>query len=554
MSQRFQWTIPLCLAILLGVPLSAPGQDTRKAGDNSTATESALDDVHVAPVVVDGETLFSVRGVTARPADRRALEIADRIRSLAANRKITTSSLTLEDSSLATRIRADGQHVMALMDEDAALESTARRALAELYRIRIGEAIESYRRRRQPGVLWLHGLQTLGATLALLLIAWVARFSIARLRSLVEGHYRQHLEVIEDRAFQLVKADQIWRAIGGLLNVVWAVGLLVLVYFYLNFALSLFPWTRAVANSMYGVAIEPLRTIGLGFVSSIPNLIFLTILAFTTKYLLKLTKLFFAGVAGETVKLSGFDPEWAWPTFRLVRLLAILLAVVVAYPYIPGSNSEAFKGVSLFMGVIFSLGSSSLIGNFIAGYSLTYRRVFRVGDRVKIGPHVGIVERVRLLVTHLRTIKNEELVVPNSSIMAAEVINYSSMSREKGLILHTTVGIGYETPWRQVEAMLMTAARRSPGLLREPPPFVLQTLLGDYCVTYELNAFCRGPELMEETYTDLHRNILDVFNEYGVQIMTPSYMHDPAEAKVVPPDQWYAAPAKAPVGTSTGRG
>ena len=458
MSQRSRWTIPISLAILLGCSLSAPGQDTRKSGDDSAAAQNT-DDVYVAPVVVDGETLFSVRGVTARPADRRAGEIADRIRFLAANRKINPASLTLEETSWATWIRADGQPIMGLLDEDAALESTARRALAELYRARIGQAIDSYRRRRQPGVLWMHALQTLGATLALLLIAYVARLAIGRLRALVEGHYRQHLELIEDRAFQLVKAEQIWRAIGGLLNVVLAVGLLVLVYFYLNFALSLFPWTRAVANNMYGVAIEPLRTISLGFISSIPNLIFLTILTFTTKYLLKLTKLFFAGVAGETVKLSGFDPEWAWPTFRLVRAMAILLAVIVAYPYIPGFEFGGVQGRLPVHRRHLLPGSSSLIGNFIAGYSMTYRRVFRVGDRVKIGPHVGIVERVRLLVTHLRTIKNEELVVPNSTIMAAEVINYSSMSREKGLILHTTVGIGYETPWRQVEAMLLGCPR-----------------------------------------------------------------------------------------------
>ena len=194
MSQRSPWTIPLCLAILLGSPLSAPGQDTRKAGDNSAAAQNPLDDVYVAPVIVDAETLFSVRGVTARPADRRAAEIADRIRSLAGNRKIDVASLTLEETSWVTWIRADGQHIMGLMDEDAALESTSRRALAELYRARIGEAIEAYRRRRQPGILWLHALQTLGATLALFLIAYVARFAIGRLRSLVEGHYRQRLE------------------------------------------------------------------------------------------------------------------------------------------------------------------------------------------------------------------------------------------------------------------------------------------------------------------------------------------------------------------------
>jgi small-conductance mechanosensitive channel len=232
--------------------------------------------------------------------------------------------------------------------------------------------------------------------------------------------------------------------------------------------------------------------------------------------------------------------------------MVIAFAVVIAYPYIPGSRSEAFKGVSLFIGIIFSLGSSSLIGNFIAGYSMTYRRAFRVGDRVQIGDHVGIVERMRLMVTHLRTLKNEELVVPNSTILGAEVINYSSLARERGLILHTTVGIGYETPWRQVEAMLVEAAARTPDLRRDPPPYVLQKALGDFCVTYEINAFCDTPEAVEAIYTALHRNILDLFNEYGVQIMTPSYESDPEQPKIVPKEQWYAAPAPSPAASGDG--
>jgi small-conductance mechanosensitive channel len=202
--------------------------------------------------------------------------------------------------------------------------------------------------------------------------------------------------------------------------------------------------------------------------------------------------------------------------------------------------------VSLFIGVIFSLGSSSLIGNVIAGYSMTYRSAFKLGDRVQIGNHVGWVDRMRLLVTHLRTPKNEIVIVPNSAILATEVVNYTTLAHERGLILHTTVGIGYETPWRQVEAMLIESARRTPGLLQEPPPFVLQRALGDFAVTYEINAYCNAPDEMLALYSALHQNILDVFNEYGVQIMTPAYENDPKQPKLVPKSQWYAAPALRP--------
>jgi small-conductance mechanosensitive channel len=205
--------------------------------------------------------------------------------------------------------------------------------------------------------------------------------------------------------------------------------------------------------------------------------------------------------------------------------------------------------VSLFIGVVFSLGSSSAISNIIAGYTMVYRRAFREGDRVKIGAVVGDVTRVRLQVTHLRTPKNEEVVVPNSVVLGSEVVNYTTLAKSAGLILYTTVGIGYETPWRQVEGMLLEAAARTPGLLREPKPFVLQTALGDFAVTYQINVYTDMPQAMTSLYSELHRHILDVFNEYGVQIMTPAYEGDPETPKLVPPDKWHLPPAAPPAGT-----
>jgi small-conductance mechanosensitive channel len=175
---------------------------------------------------------------------------------------------------------------------------------------------------------------------------------------------------------------------------------------------------------------------------------------------------------------------------------------------------------------------------------MTYRRAFKVGDRVKVLDLIGDVTEIRLQVTHIRSLKNEEIIVPNSQILGSHVINYSRLAKDQGLILHTTVGIGYETPWRQVEAMLLMAAERTPGLMREPPPFVLQKALGDFCVTYEINVHSDRPQESQKLYTALHQNILDIFNEYGVQIMTPAYEGDPEQAKVVPKEKWFEAPAK----------
>jgi small-conductance mechanosensitive channel len=247
----------------------------------------------------------------------------------------------------------------------------------------------------------------------------------------------------------------------------------------------------------------------------------------------------FAGIGQGAIVINGFDAEWAIPTFRILRFFIIAFALVVAYPYIPGSESMAFKGVSVFLGVLFSLGSSSFISNVVAGYSMTYRGAFKIGDLIKIDDHFGYVVEQKLLVTRLRSPKNEEIVIPNSLMLNSNIINYSKRASDPGLILHTTVGIGYETPWRQVEAMLKEAADRTEGLLKQPPPYVLQKSLGDFAVNYEINAYCNDVPRLQRIYTNLHQNILDVFNENNVQIMTPAYEGDPEIPKVVPKDQWF---------------
>jgi small-conductance mechanosensitive channel len=515
-------------------------------GTATGTSAAALAEVQRAPVVIDGEQLFLVRGITAYPAAQRAREIENRIRALAADRNVSVASIAIEEQPGIHWIVAGGQRVMGVLDEDAVVEQIDRGTLAQVIVRRVTTAFESYRQAREPGRLWRNALYGVGATLLLLVAAFVGRRIVSRLHGNLEQRYQKRVRDVQIQTFQIVKAEQLWKLLAGALNIVWVIAVIVMIVGYLRYVLGLFPWTRGIGNSLITLLTDPLQTLGLGLIREVPNLAFLAVLILLTRYLLKMIRLFFQAIANGTVTLPEFDAEWAWPTYRLARLFVIALMIIVAYPYIPGSQSDAFKGVTVFVGIIFSLGSSSLIGNIIAGYSMTYRRAFRLGDRVKIGDHVGEVVRMRLLVTHLRTPKNEEVVVPNSAILGAEIVNYSSISKERGLIIHTTVGIGYETPWRQVEAMLMEAAARTPGLIRDPAPFVLQKALNSFDVTYEINAYIDSPDVMLARYSALHRNILDVFNEYSVQIMTPAYERDPEQPKVVPKGEWYAAPARRP--------
>jgi small-conductance mechanosensitive channel len=536
------------LVVLVALWATSPvfGQSVQGLTPADGVSAEADSDTQQATVVIDGEPLFIVRGVSAFPAPRRAREIADRIQTIAANKAIATSSITLEDQPGATWILAGGSRLMAVTDEDASLESVNRRLMAQVYSAKIAEAINAYRKDRDPAVLLQHGLFAFGATLVLIGAVSLVRRIARRLQEGVERKYRGRIHDLTILNFPIVKAEHVWQLFSGLLRFAAAIAILVMAAVSLRYTLRLFPWTRGTATRLFAIAIDPLRQMVLSLAWIVPDVVFLVILFVVTRYVLKLVRLFFDSVATGRVKLQQFDAEWALPTYRLVRVLIIAFALVVAYPYIPGSETDAFKGISVFIGVVFSLGSSSLIGNLIAGYSMTYRRAFKLGDRVKIGEHVGEVVEMRLLATHLRTPKNEEVIIPNSTTVTSEVVNFSTMARTRGIILHTTVGVGYETPWRQVEAMLLEAAARTPGLLPDHPSFVFQLALATFNVVYELNVYCNTPERMRLLYSELHRNILDVFNEYGVQIMTPAYEQDPLESKVVPKERWYAPPARPP--------
>ena len=506
---------------------------------------SVDDGVSTSPVELDGTVLFRVRGVSALPADERARGIHDRIVRVAANPSIPAESVRVVQTDETVRILAGDQTIMGVVEADASLEQVTPAELSAALVYRLREAIVTYREARSPAALRGAAVSTAAATILVGALTagllWFWRW----LDRLLTRRLQAHIHSVGIQSFEIVRADRIWKAVRSALMGLRTIPLLAIGLVYVGYVLGQWPRTRGFARDMVGFALAPLETIGQGILANIPSLVFLAVLFFLIRFALKLIRLFFEAVSRGAVVLSGFDAEWGQPTYKIVRVAIIAFALVVAYPYIPGSESAAFKGVSLFLGIVFSLGSSTAISNIIAGYMMTYRRAFKMGDRVRIGDIVGDVIEMRLQVTHLRSVKNEEIVVPNSQILGAEVLNYSSLARTDGLILHTEVGIGYETPWRQVEAMLLAAAERTSGLLTEPKPFVLLKKLGDFAVVYELNVYCQEVRAMNALYTALHRNILDVFNEYGVQIMTPAYEGDPEQPKVVPRAQWFTEPASA---------
>ena len=506
---------------------------------------AAADTIVTAPVVVDGQVLFHVRGVSSLPAADRARRIQAQIAAAAQDPALTVESITVSDAESISRISSGTRVIMGVIDADAALEQIDRPVLARAHLARIQSGITLYRENRTSGAWWRNLTRALTATglfvVAVLLLFWLRR----RVDALLVARLDARIRSVETQSFKVMPADRIWDAVRNALRAVRTLLLVAVFLVYAGYVLAQFPSTRVLSNNMATFALGPLDVMLQGVLGSVPGLMFLAVLFVVMRLALRLIRLFFGGLERGAFHLGTFDPDWAQPTYKIIRIAIIAFGLVVAYPYIPGAQSAAFQGISIFAGIMFSLGSSTAIANIVAGYMLIYRRAFKLGDMIKVGEHFGEVITTRLQVTHLRSPKNEEIVIPNSQLLNSDVLNYSSIGRRQGLILHTEVSIGYSTPWRQVEAMLTEAAQRTQGLGGEPRPFVFEKQLGEFAVTYELNVYCTNVNAMRALYAALHRNVLDVFNEHGVQIMTPAYEGDPEQPKVVAPKDWFTAPAKA---------
>lgn len=520
------WGLLFCM-----LPLKLSAQETPPPPPSIIAPDTA-------PVVVDGVQLFVISGISVYPAKERANLTRSAIIEAARTTGLEGSDIVIIEFADRTQLLAGDILFISVLDSDARQEGLSRETLADIYRRQISKTIDRYRADRRPERLALSFAFALGYLLALALLVWGVNRLFHWLEARAERDLKRNFEDIEHRSQKLVNAGRLWLLLATLFRALRLGLLVLLVYLAATRILELFPWTRSLAGQLLNLFIVPLRELWHGLVQATPGLIFILVLFLIFRYLLNLMKVLFHSVESGRIRLVNFDPDWAMPTFKIARVVLIAFGIIIAYPYIPGSDSLAFKGVSVFVGVLLSIGSSSVISNTFAGLSMIYRRAFKVGDRVRIGDVQGKVREIRLQTTQIVTPKNVSVVLPNSNIMNANVINYSHLAKEEGLVLHTTVDIGYDTSWRQVESMLLTAADRTDGVLKDPPPYVLRKKLGDFAIDYEVNAYCSTADRMQRLYSSLHDNILDVFNEHNVQIMSPAYVADPDQSKVVPPDQW----------------
>jgi small-conductance mechanosensitive channel len=407
---------------------------------------------------------------------------------------------------------------------------------------------------------WLHNagerlaegslLWAAGATLAISAIAFVLfrilRMSFNGLNRWIASLQGRRIRPVRYRGQDLFTEQEVTLIVLGLLRFVRYAAYLILLYGYLTFVFGLFPATRALAGTLFGY----FTTAVLGMLSStlhyMPSLVFLAVLYWVTRAVVRLMKMGFDRIGTGRVQIASFPPEFAQPTFKIARALVIVFAVMIAYPYLPGSGSPAFRAVSIFLGLLVSLGSSGAIANIVAGLTLTYMRAFHVGDRVRIADAEGDIIDRTTFVTKIRTVKNVEITIPNAMVMSNHIINFTTDSDKHILVLHTTVTLGYDVDWRKVHEAMIGAALETEGIESEPAPFVLQKALDDFYVHYELNAHTRTPHRMAAIYSELHSRLQDALHAAGIEIASPhlSSIRDGNHAQV--PDDYLPSDYETP--------
>lgn len=489
------------------------------------------------PVFLGAKEVFRVRAARdGLDPKERAAAIRTRLTTAVLDDRTPADSVRLVSSLEGIEVRL-GRHFLWVItsgDVEGMSPSELAASIAEMpEQIRAG--IEKERAGRRPLGILIAFLLAAGLTLVAWLLARLVLTGGRKWRTWLENVLPKRLGAIRLRNFEVLSHTQVTGIVTAVLGQLHLVLGVLLLYTYLAVLFSLFPWTQSWSWQLLHFASTQATAALLSVASALPGLLMVVVIIVVFRWLIQLSNRFFDSVEAGTIHMGGLHPELARPSKRLLNIVLWLAAIIIAYPYIPGAQSKAFQGVSLMLGVLVSLGSTGIVGNMISGIVLTYSRSFKVGDRVQIGEHVGDVTSLGFFATKLRTIRNEEVTLPNGQVASSAVMNYTRLAADRGLILHTQVTIGYDVEWQVVHRLLIEAASKVEGVEREPAPVVYQRGLGDYNVAYELTCVTRQSHPQLKLYSDLHQEIQDAFARAGVEILSPAFhaLRD-ANAAVLP--------------------
>jgi len=479
------------------------------------------------PVVPFYDTLLMIYNKAASTsAAERAMNITNRIKKIYDDPFFKPDSMKIEQNENGAEIvYLDGMLVMLVSKIDALMVYKDEYQLATEYRDKIVKAIVAEREANSLKNWAIRIGKALLIVAGLWLLVYLFNKLFRWLNSRAILNRENQLVGVLLRKFKIFSPQQIEKFILRIMNLIRLFVILITVYLSLPLLFSIFPETKMWTATLLNWILSPANIAIKAVIGYLPNLFSILVIVVIFRYSIKGIKFFVDQIENGEIKFGGFHSDWAQPTFKLLKFLLYAFMMVLVFPYLPGSDSLAFQGVSVFLGILFSLGSSSAIANIVAGMVITYMRPFKVGDRVKIGEITGDVMEKSMLVTRIRTVNNEDVTVPNSTVLSSSTTNYSTNTAKEnsGLIIYTTVTIGYDVPWKEVHAALVSAALRTDKVLKKPEPFVLQTSLDDFYVSYKINAYTREANRQAMVYSHLHQNIQDCFNEAGIEIMSPHY-------------------------------
>ena len=480
------------------------------------------------PIVIAGEELFRIRArlgpytpaLRAHSIDKRLQKLEQRD-----NVKELVDEITTQENDYSTDIVAGDLTLMTVTTLDAKFEGAAdRETLAKTYAAAIKRALSRDLEAKNPRVIFRAiGLSIL-ATVIFVLIVAATNWVFPRIYRKLAAWRGSLIHSVKIQKAELLSEATITDLLIGSFRIIRIIVFLLILAIYFYSVLSFFPQTRPlVRDGLHQVAKPITEFLVPSVFGYFPNLIFIALIMASAYYLNVFNHYIFREVERGTIVFPGFDEDWADPTYKIVRFLIFAFALILLFPYLPGAGSPAFQQVSIFLGLLFSLASTGPLSHVIAGIFLTYTGALRVGDRVKIADTVGDVVEKTLIATKIQTIKNEVITIPNGLVLGNHIINYSSSSTGNGLILNTTVTLGYDVPWQDIEKALIRAALDTEFISSEPSPFVWQTNLGDFNVSYQLNAFTNEPNKMGAIYSELHKHIQDRCHEAGIEILSPTY-------------------------------
>jgi small-conductance mechanosensitive channel len=477
------------------------------------------------PVNPFKDTLFYVYNkVGSFSAENRANAITEKIRKLYEDSFFEEDSILVVPSDISKDIVYKNDFIiMSILDIDAKAENQSTEFIAKRNLNAIKKAV-IYQNENYSMLP-----KRLGYTALLILIIGVILYFVGK----IFNRIRLHILKNSDKYFKgftynnisILSPQKQQSLLMRLYSIVKGFTLVLIVYFSLPLLFSIFPATEAYTTTLLRWILTPAKLAVMGFIDFLPSFVTIVVIVFIFKYTIKVIRFFFDEIKKENIKIDGFYSDWAMPTFNIIRFLLLAFMVVIIFPYLPGSDSPIFKGVSVFVGILFSLGSSNAIANMVAGLVITYMRPFKIGDFIKIGDVSGEVIEKTALVTRIRTPKFEDITIPNATVLSSTSTNYSSNTKQvnNGLLIHTVVLIGYDVPWKDIHKALIEAALKTEMIEQTPSPFVLQTSLDDFYVSYQINVYTKHPTKQPLIYSSLHQNIQDSFNAAGIEIMSPHY-------------------------------